>query len=265
MSLLREAAHSIWKPAIYAEFVRRGGRRAFVYLLVIALPLAITGAVRSGSTVHWACDSASRAVADGPDFRIVNGLLEFEGPEPYTITVEGVETGRVDTTGATDESYLEGRASAVLFLRDRAVVQNGFRRQEMPYAALGGGEPLTRAGLVGVVLRFGGLAWPIALLWLIGSVAGKLLAALVLSLAALAILSARGRAGGWAAAWVVSTHALTLPLLLGFVRVLAAANIAAFGLLYWGAAIVYCVAGTSSLPPLAPKGQSAAGPPSVSG
>jgi hypothetical protein len=259
--VLRDVAYSIWKPATYAEFVKRGGRRAFVYLLVIALPLAITGAVRSGSAVHWACESASRAVAGGPDFRIVNGLLEFEGPEPYTLTVEGVEIGRVDTTGVTDESYLESGKSGVLFLRDRAVVQNGFRRQEMPYAALGGSEPLTRAGLVGTVLRFGGLAWPIALLWLIGSVAGKLLAALVLSLGALAILSARGRAGGWAAAWVVAAHALTLPLLLGFVRVLSGASIAAFGLLYWGAAIVYCVAGTSSLPPLAPKDQSAAGPP----
>jgi hypothetical protein len=249
VSFLKQVAYSLWKPASYAEFTRRGGRRALLYLLLIALPLAVTGAVRTGLTVRWACDSVARSLADGPSFEVRNGLLEFGAPQPYALVVDGTELGLVDTTGLTGEAYLDGRPGGLLFLRDRVIVQNGGRRQEMPYATLGANQPLTRETMAATLLRFTGLAWPLGLIWILFSLAAKFIAALVLSLLAWAVLAGRGRAGGFTEAWVIAAHALTLPLLLGFARVLSGADIAAFGLLYWGAAAVYCVAGTSSLPP----------------
>ncbi len=259
MSILEEIAGSVFRPAAYVQFARMKGGRALAYLLLIALPLALTGAIRLGVGVSRIADAAARAVAGGPNFHVTGGVLEFDAPQPYYLNVEGQEIGLVDTTGATDASYLTGRDSFILFLRDRVILKNGLRRQEMFYADLGPGETgFSRTGISGLLTRMGGWCWFIGAIWLLGSVASKMVAALVLTLFTLVIVSARSRSGGWTASWNVACHALTLPLLLGFVRVLAGVDIRFFGLLYWGAAVIYAVAGAGTLPPLV-AGQ-AAGP-----
>lgn len=259
MRIFEEMAASVFRPAAYAEFARRKGGRALAYLVLIALPLALTGAIRLGAGASQIADIAARSVAGGPDFHVTGGVLEFDAPQPYLLSIDGQDIGLVDTTGATDASYLTGRDSFVLFLRDRMILKNGLQRQEMVYADLGPGETsFSRTGISGFLTALGGWSWPIGAIWLLGSVGSKMVAALALALFALVVLSIRNRSGGWAAAWNVACHALTLPLLLGFVRVLAGANIRMFGLLYWGAAVIYAVAGLSTLPALA-AGQ-AAGP-----
>ncbi len=253
-------AWSIFRPAAYADFARRKGGRALLYLILIALPLALTGAGRLGVALYSMADQAAQAIAGAPDFRIVDGRFEFDAPQPYVLMADGQELGVIDTTGATDDSYLGGRESGILILADRIIVKNGAQEQQTRFADL---APLTgdldRAGLSAFLGSLGGWAWPLGILWVIGSIGCKLLAALVVGLFALILISARSRAGGWTAAWNIACHALTLSLLLSFVKVLAMAEIRLFGLVYWGAAAVYAVAGTSVLPRLA-VGQAAVPP-----
>jgi len=253
VSFWQEAAASIFRPAAYAEFARQRARRALRYLVLIALPLALVGALRVGLGAGAAAGAAARAVAAGPDFRLTGGVLEFDAPQPYPVTVQGQQIGLVDTTGATDESYLEGRDNFFLFLRDRAVVTSGAERRTMLYSDLTDMTGVaSRADLARFLAGLASWAWLAGLVWLAGSLAAKAGAALLLASLVTIVASARNRAVGWAASWGIACHALTLPLLLGFTRVLAGAAIRLFGLLYWGTAVVYAVAGVSTLGPAAP-------------
>lgn len=247
--IFREMGLSIFRPAAYAAFARQKAGRALLYVVLIAVPLAVLGGIRVGMVLGLG-EGAAQALVTGPDFRVRAGILEFDAPQPYVFGVGGGEVGVVDTTGATDESYLSGRANGVLVLRDRAIIKTGLQQQVIYYADLGpGAEPyLSRAGLVRMFSAVARWAWFFGLLWLLASVGAKIVAALALSLVAWTLIELRGRGGGYRAALGVASHALTLSLLLAFARTAAVANIVAFGLLYWGAALVYTVAGTSALP-----------------
>lgn len=253
MSFFEDVAASIFKPSAYARFLRQKGGRALVYLLLIALPLALTGAIRVGGTFAFAMDKMARFVAASPDFRVANGVLEFDAPQPYRITADGQEFGVVDTTGATDRSVLAGKEHYLLVLRDRLVVRSGVEIRELAYKDFGEGAVASRASISAFFSRFGGLGWFLGVFWVAGSLAAKLIAALLLATLVLAVGAGRARAATFGSSWAVACHALTLSLVLGFARVLMSASIWGFWLLYWGLAIVYGVAATSLMAPARPS------------
>jgi hypothetical protein len=246
-----DMASSIFRPPDYAGFARRPVGRAIVYLVLIALPLALTGAIRAGTAVGQVAELFAEAMAASPDFRVVDGILEFDGPQPYYLTVDGQVIGVVDTTGASGRADLAGRQQFILVLRDRFIVRNGPETREVSFADFGSGEGLSRDMLVSIFGALSGLGLLMGGLWVAGSVLSKFVAAFVLALASLLIASARQRAATLGNTWNIACHALTLSLLAGFSRVLVQADVQAFGLFYWGAALVYCVAATGVLPPAA--------------
>lgn len=259
---LSDVVSSVARPARYAEFARQPGGRALAYLLLIALPLAAVGAVRMADAVVLSSDMLARAVARFPDFRIVDGVLEFDGPQPYHLRLDnGTVVGIVDTTGATDRSALAGHQQFILVLRDRIIIRNAVRVEEIFYADLGipPGEAVTRAGVSGFFSRLAAYGPAFGVVWAAGSLLAKVFAALFLAVATLVVAQARGRAATLRNTWGIACHALTLPLLAAFARVLANVPITAFGLFYWGAALVYCLTAVGLLPGQT-AGAQAAGP-----
>ena len=250
---LHDAATSVFRPSDYAGFARRPVSRGVVYLLLLALPLALLGAFRLGGAVTQVTGVLIEAAAKSPDFRIVNGLLEFDGPQPYYLVSEGQVIGVVDTSGATTRAELAGRHHYILILRDRIIVRNGPETRELAFADLSSlgpqGEILSRDLVVTWLETLSGLGVFLGGLWLVFSVAAKFVAAFLLALVALLIASGRRRTATLDNTWNIACHALTLPLIVGFIRVLVQADIRAFGLFYWGAALVYCAAATGLLPP----------------
>ncbi|HCW51059.1 MAG TPA: hypothetical protein DGR79_03180 [Clostridiales bacterium] len=259
--LFRDIALSVFRPSAYGELVRKGAARALLYLLVVSLPLALTQGWRAGRLIAVTLDEAAQAVAAGPDFRMVDGTLEFDGPMPYHVTTgDGKVVAIIDTTGATDRSVLAGRENFVLVLADRVIIRNQGQVQDFVFSEQFGPDvSFSRAHVVALLSRFSGWGRVVAVLGAAWSLLGKVFAALLLTFPALIAAAARGRTTEFGKSWTVACHALTLPVILGFVRVLVQADIAFFGLLYWGSALVYTIAGTAHLPP-APSCDSAAGP-----
>jgi len=256
LEVFRDVVDSVVRPARYAEFARRSGGRALVYLLLIALPLAVIGAVRVAHGINFATDSVAQTVAGLPDFRLTHDGLEFDGPEPYRITTpDGEEIGLIDTTGQTTDTVMAGRSAFILVLSDRMVVKTGNQVQTLFFAdAVPPGGTATRAGLVMFLNRLAGLGTTAAVFSTTFSLLAKTVAALLLTLVVLIAGRAKNRRIEFTPAWNIACHALTLPLLLGFLRVLVGMNVRAFGLLYWGAALVYCLSAVGYLPPGSAQG-----------
>lgn len=265
--LFRDIALSVFRPSAYGELLRKSAARALLYLLVISLPLAVTQGWRAGSFIGVTLDEAAQAVAAGPDFRMEDGTFEFDGPMPYLLTTsDGELVGVIDTTGATDRSALAGRENFLLVLADRVIIRNQGQIQELVFSEhFGPDASFSRAHVVAILSRISGLSRVVSVLGTALSLLGKVFAAFILTFPALIAAAARRRTTEFGRSWTLACHALTLPVILGFVRVLVQADIAFFGLLYWGSALVYTIAGTAHLPP-APSwgsaaGASAAGPP----
>ncbi len=262
--IFEEIGSSIFKPAAYAGFARQKAGRAVLYLVLIALPLAITGAARLGTGWNLVMDLGAKALADAPDFRLDGGVLEFDAPQPYYLYADGMEVGVVDTTGTVDRSVLEGKDRYFLIQGDRMVVKNGARTDEAIYAQTGLTD-LDRADVVSMLRTMKSFGFLLGVIWTASSVGAKMFAALLLTLATWVAAISRGKAATFGVSWSIAVHAMTLSLILGFARSLFMVTIHYFGLIYWGAALVYATVATGFLPPLvaAPE-QGGESPPTAS-
>ncbi len=169
-----------FQPAEYlrAAFQAKGGLRFLAtWLGLVCLAFGLLSAL---ATTAFVKEAGGRLDA-APEFRLADGKLVVEGPQPVLLEEAGLNVV-VDTTGVTKIDDVAPASVAVFVGADRVVVRDGAGQRELRYVDAGL-PPLDKAGAKAALawLPMAMLAWNLlgwgfwlAVAWLLTAVAGNL-------------------------------------------------------------------------------------------
>lgn len=242
MGFFRNIISSITSIPAYRDFAEESPGRALLHFFLIFTLLFTPAAVTLPPVISSFTDELGREIRTNvPDFRIVNGELDFKAEMPYIIERENNFILIVDTTGELNEAALDKYPNGVFVEKNRAVIKDeqqgintidfrAFKDRDISresvlnfFEALRKFTPL----IILAIFIFGFLA--------------KIISILILSLIGLAM---KGKANlTFRHTWGITCHALTLPMLLETVKDLAVPQLPGFFIIYFGIAIFYMYKG----------------------
>jgi len=183
------------------------GFMALILLLVMTISCI-------GSTVRFSSDLGGAAVQlqQAPDFRIVNGEIEYDGPMPV-VAEDGNSLFILDTTGQTGPEANEGRPNSMLVTRN---VVYQYRTGRLEQFDLPSTLPitLTKADLVGMLQKLW-IVVPIGYVFMFLFQLGfKALDACILGAVALIWGSSTNRKVDFGLGFKLGLYAMTIPMAL---------------------------------------------------
>lgn len=185
------------------------GFMAFILFLVMTISCI-------GSVVRFNAQLGDAAVRlqQSPDFRIVNGVVEYEGPQPVVVD-DGVSVFILDTTGQTGPEAIDGRPNSMLVTRDTLYQ---FRQGRLEELSLPGNFPfsVTKEDIVNFL--GGGKLWilvPLGYVFMFFFQLGfKALDACILGVVALIWGSSTNRKVDFGLGFKLGLYAMTIPMAL---------------------------------------------------
>ena len=246
MNFFNTVLNSITNFAVYREYAKESTGRALRYLLLVFTLLFIGYALKLAPAVGNVFSNLGQEInVNVPDFRIVNGELEFKAKMPYIIKGDNNFILIVDTTGQLDETALNTHANGAFVGKTKAVIkdqQQGINTVD--FTAFKGMEISKQSVLkfLPAIKKYIPLA--LALFYVFGFFA-KLLTVLLLALIGLAIKGAASELK-FNHMWGIACHALTLPMLLDLLKQLALPQLPGFNFIYFGIAVFYVYRGVKA-------------------
>jgi hypothetical protein len=148
-----------------------------------------------------------------PEFQLENGKFSFEGEMPFYISNNNDAIFAVDTTGALDETTLQGTTTGILVTEDAMYMKNNIQQQTLSFSDMKDTK-FSKSDLIELLPK---LSWWVLVFMLISFVfvvAGQLLFAVILALIGLAISSSLNIDLKYKHVLNFSIYALTLPMLI---------------------------------------------------
>lgn len=223
---------------------RASGFGFMALILLLVMTVSSIGATYQFST---SLGTAVEDMQQVPDFRIVNGEIEYEGPMPVIVEDEN-SLFILDTTGQTGPEAIERHPNAVLVTRN---VVYQYRTGKLEQFDLPSTMPitLTKAEIMGMMQKFW-IVVPIAYVFMFLFQLGfKALDACILGLAALIWGSATNRKVDFGLGFKLGLYAMTIPmglqwLIPGYTTLPFGGLRASMGfVIWWVVALVYLIFG----------------------
>jgi len=245
MSFFNNIIGSITNFNAYREFSEESPWRALRYFFLIFSLLFIGYAVTLVPVINNFADKLGQEVRENvPDFRIVNGELEFNEKMPFIVKGENNFILIVDTTGELNPAALEQYPNGVFVEKTKAVIkdeQQGLNTVD--FSAFKEME-ISRQSVLSFLPTVKNLMPLILLVIYIFGFLSKTVFILVLALIGLAIKSRADLKFGHM--WSIACHALTLPLILDLVKSVAVPRLPGFFIVYFGIAVFYMYKGVQA-------------------
>ncbi len=241
MSFVEQLKASINDISSYSQFAYQKVGKTLKYLfLIFSILYLITGGVAAKGLYNSVDQYAVEIQHKVPDFKMVNGELEFSGKQPYTIHGQGDAIFVVDTTGQTQQDVLDKYMDGVLILKDKAFIKQQNQIREVTFQK---NWNFNRNQVAGFIRAF---KVPIVIIsFLFGFLVqfiGKLLSAVFLAFVGMFINSAQKGKLKFGQLWNVGVYALTLPMIIDAVVSLTY-PIPGFVVIYFVVGMIYAVKG----------------------
>lgn len=222
----------------YRYFLRQGTGKAVVYLLLIALVLAVITFIPAVNDYNKIIDElVANFDSKIPDFTLSNGKLEVSGNMPIIIDNGGVNI-IIDTSPNAEEEILDHYDTVLLITSDKIIQKNYVDKTVTNLSKLQG-LVLSRDSIKQSLPIMKPLGIFIFVFAGIFFVCGKFISALIVSLIGLIINSARHTRLSYRSIFKISIYSLTLPLLLCTLLGLLPVRVPFLDLLFYVIASVY--------------------------
>ncbi|MDF2626539.1 MAG: hypothetical protein K0R39_370 [Symbiobacteriaceae bacterium] len=230
----------------YAD-LGRDRASGFGFMALILLLVMTVSCIGSTYQFSTSLGTAVEDMKQVPDFRIVNGEIEYEGPMPVIVEDEN-SVFILDTSGQTGPEAIEGRPNGMLVTRDKVYQSRGGRVEQID---LPSNLPITlsKSDVMGMMEKLW-IVVPIAYVFMFLFQLGfKALDACVLGLAALIWGSATNRKVDFGLGYKLGLYAMTIPMALqwlvpGYTTLPFGGLQASMGfVLWWVLALVYLIFG----------------------
>lgn len=245
MGFFRSVVSSITNFPAYGGFARESTGRALKYFFLIFTLVFIGYAIKLTPVITGFVDKLGQEVESNvPDFRIINGELEFKEKMPFIIKGDNNFILIIDTTGELNPAALDKYNNGVFVEKTKAVIKDEQQgTNTINFTAFKGME-ISRDALLKILPLMKKFI-PIIIVGLyIFGLLSKMITLLVLAVIGLAMRSGADIRFGHT--WNIACHALTLPLLLDLVKSVAVPMLPGFFLVYFGIAIFYMYKGVQA-------------------
>lgn len=239
ISLPLQFFNSMFNFEAYRVFFRQSTGKAFLYLFVVAVVLAGLSGIKPLLEYNRAIDELISAMeAKIPYFELRDGELAVDAEMPCVIEDSPEYFFAIDTSNRLDESVLDDYPEGMLLTR-HAVIHKVNRVQTNHFSYQSFGFNITRDD---VARWLPALKWGVVFIALFGFMyyfCGKLISALILSVAGLIIESITGCKIGFGNIYKLTLYALTLPMVIKAGLSIAGVSVPLFWLIYHGIALFY--------------------------
>lgn len=239
MNLFTRFISSTAKFENYRIFAKESAGRAVLYLLMFTL---IFGTIKLSKFIYNFNMAISEGIniisEDMPDFELKDGELFVEGEMPIVIQ-EDNDIFIIDTSGNSDESVLNSYSTGVLITKDMIIQKdNSIQTKTVRFAEFKDFS-MNKEKLIKLMpmIRWGNIF--IIIFGLLFYFVGKLIHALILSIAAVIINNSKKLNIPYGGLYGISIYALTLPSLIGVAASLAGITIPKFILISSIIAVFY--------------------------
>lgn len=223
---------------------RASGFGFMAFILFLVMTVSCIGATYRFSS---GLGTAAQDMQQVPDFRIVNGEIQYDGPMPVIVEDEN-SLFILDTTGQTGPEAIEGHPNGMLITRDR-VYQQRLGRMEQYDLPSTLPITLTKADVIGMMQKLW-IVVPIGYLFMFLFQLGfKALDACILGAVALIWGSSTNHKVDFGLGFKLGLYAMTIPIALqwlvpGYTTIPFSGMWGALGFFaWWVLAIVYLIFG----------------------
>ncbi|MCL4441490.1 MAG: DUF1189 domain-containing protein [Firmicutes bacterium] len=171
-----------------------------------------------------------------PEFRLANGQLNVDAPQPLLVDGGNGSVLIIDTTGQTDESVLDKYNEGVFISRDKLINKQNIEKKEISFADLKQ-VTLDKQKLLSFLPLF---KWLLVIIAVFAYVFGSAWVVITLVIMGLIGLFINGTMKGglrFGHTWNIAVYALTLPWLLETFKDLVYPAIPYFWAIKWGLAL----------------------------
>lgn len=238
MKFLKQLKYSVTDIGFYKGIKDNKIGKTFSYFLLFFLILYIINSVQNYVIIQNVVDYMSYELVEQlPEFKIVQGELEFNGPMPFYLVNEGESVIVVDTTNNISIDKFENHSSVIFVAKDKIYIKNFIQQQQIGLANMP--EGFGKSDLINMVSKINIIAIAVMVFGFIFVVGYKLLNAVILALIGLLFSSIYKVDFKFRQVFNIAVYALTLPLLLQLAHDLSKLGVTGFGLIYWAISIVY--------------------------
>jgi len=238
LKFFRQLKESITSPEFYKTIYDQSLGKTFKYLLLFFLVTYIIGG--SIFSVHF-FSGVNTFIAEVqskmPEFVLANGRLEVKGEQPVVFE-DNNTTIVIDTTGKTTEESLSQKTSDyILVTKEQVFSKQGVRQQSYRFSDFP--VDFNKDMLMEKLPYLKSAVILIGVFAFIFGLFGRVFWALILSLGALVLNASMKTKLKYAQLFTVSVYALTLPIVLEFIKDQVDLTISLFSVVYWGLGLVY--------------------------
>ena len=240
MNLFAQFYNSITRFEAYKYFFRQSFGKAFLYLILISIPLAAISGFRTIYDFNVGINDAVKYVkTDFPNFELTNGELEVDAEMPYIVEKNEEELIIIDTTDKADATILNGYESGIFISKyGLDYKKSAFETRKIDFASFNG-VTFTKDSILKWLPY---LKWFTLLIILFGFffyIIGKLISALFLSIGGIIMAKVIKHKISFGNLYKLSIYCLTLSILINALINLMGLTIPFFSLIYYGIALVY--------------------------
>jgi hypothetical protein len=242
MSIWRIFVVSLLSPKQIAEFVAEKKRKLLAFLSFLILICLIPSFISTSVVINTTVDNFQTFMKskDVPEFQLKNNVLTSDATEPLVKQFDG-GVFIFDTTGAYNEEKVAAEKADLAILKDRIIMYDGTREQQVMYQDLGGFE-FSKSMLLEWVDLFANLTW----LLIIGAIFfiylfeffKILFISFIMALIGLALNASLQTKLPFGRLWVIAGFSLTIPTVVSWVLDAFTINLPFSGMLYVAACSV---------------------------
>jgi len=230
----------------YREFAFQRKTKTFKYFFIIFSLVFLIGGLRFAGELKTGYSNIITTVRyDLPEFSLKNGELTVEGQQPVIMGEGNSAVLVIDTTGKTDESFLDQYVDGVFIFKDKIIIKENPQLRIIKFADLKG-LSLDKQKLIELAPM---VKWVFVALAFFGYVFGliwALVTTVILALAGLFINSMMKGRMVYNNLWNMAVYALTFPWLLEMVKNLVYPDLPYFQVVKWSLAIYILYKGIES-------------------
>lgn len=261
MGFFRQFKASFSSFDSYSDFAAQRTGKTFKYFFLLFTIIFLVWAIPFAYNFNsGAIDLVNTVKAKIPDFRLADGQLEVDAPQPIVLNGENQTALIIDTTGKTDESVLDKYNEGIFVSRDKIVNKQGTQINKINFADMKQ-LSLDKQELLGYLPLVKWLFVIIAVFGYVFGAAWILITTVILALIGLFINSTQKGHLQFGQTWNVAVYALTLPWVLDTLKGEIYPQIPFFWVIKWGLAIFIMYKGieaankhlTTQEPPLPPS------------
>lgn len=236
MSFFRQVKDSFTNFEEYREIAGQKRGRTFKYFIILYTLVFIIGGLRMAWNFNAGAAQLAETVREEvPEFRLADGVLTVEGPQPIVIDGDNATAMIIDTTGQVDESVLSNYDEGIFVSGTKIVNKQYSGTNEYKFADYKQ-MSLDKQKLLSYLPMIKWLLPVLAFLMYLVKMVWVLVTTVILALIGLMINSARKGQLDFNNTWNMAVYAFTLPWLLEMIKNLAYPMMPSFWLLKWGIA-----------------------------